>query len=91
MSKETNIQKEQTEKMASYFINKWEIQIDLQKKQKKEWERLELELYKNMQGQLQAIPKEDYYVWYKRIKDLGITEVPEFRQPNITAEKKGHD
>lgn len=83
--------KDQTERMASYFINKWEVQIELQKKQKPEWSRLELELYKQMQGQLQAVPKEDYYTWYKRIKELDIKEAPEFKQPNITAAKKGHD
>lgn len=81
--------KEQTEQMVSYFINKWDLEIELQKTQKPDWERLELELYKNMQGQLQKLPKEDYTIWHERVKALGVKECPEIKQPNITDIKKG--
>ena len=81
--------KEQTEQMASYFINKWNLEIELQKKQKPEWGKIELEVYKNMQGQLQQVPKEEYAIWHNRIKSLNIQECPEIKQPNITDVKKG--
>lgn len=83
--------KAQTEQTASYFINKWDKEFELQRKQKPEWERLELEIYKNMQGQLQQVPKEEYKAWYERIKAMNIQELPEIRQPNITDVKKGKD
>ena len=81
--------KEQTEKMASYFINKWDLELDLQRQQKPEWQKTELDIYKGMQNQLQGLPKEDYQVWHNRIKALEIKECPEIKQPNITDVKKG--
>lgn len=83
--------KKQTEEMISYFINKWEMNIELRKSESPQFQGVELNVYKTMQNQLQGIPKEDYFDWYKRMKNLGIKEVPEFRQPNTTAPKKGKD
>jgi len=83
--------KEQTENMISYFINKWEKLIDLLKDQDQNFNRVLMETYKGMQNQLQKLPKEDYISWYNKMKTLNIKEVPEFRHPNITAKKKGHD
>lgn len=83
--------KKQTEETASYFINKWEPEIELQKKQNPNWEKLEFEVYKSMQGQLQSVPKEEYTAWYNRIKALDIQKIPEIKQPNITDIKKGKD
>lgn len=83
--------KKQTEEMISYFINKWETNIELRRNENAQFKQLELEVYKNMQGQLQGIPKEDYQTWYKRMKELNIKEVPEFKQPNTTTAKKGHN
>lgn len=82
--------KEQTEKMISYFINKWEVQFELARENNPAFKQLEVELYKGMQVQLQKLPNEDYQQWYKRIKDMNIKECPEFKHPNTTFEKKGH-
>jgi glycosyltransferase involved in cell wall biosynthesis len=83
--------KQQTEEMASYFINKWQVNIDLRSKENPQFANLELEVYKGMQGQLHSIPKEDYFTWKQRMIDLNITEVPEFKQPDTTTIKKGKD
>ena len=81
--------KKQTDEMASYFINKWLPRIEQFTEKHPEFKQNLLQEYKNMQSQLEAIPDITFNQWVKDIKALGITELPEFIQPDTTTVKKG--
>ena len=81
--------KKQTDEMASYFINKWLPRIEQFTEKHPEFKQNLLQEYKNMQSQLEAIPNITFNQWVKDIKALGITELPEFIQPDATTVKKG--
>lgn len=76
---------EMTEKMASYFLNKYKEDIN-----KLDFQTT-MNIYKNtMNHASHQIPKIGWDEWIKKISDLNITSLPEYSQPDITIFKKGH-
>lgn len=81
--------KSQTDNMCSYFINKWIPKINEFKKMHPEFEQVLLNEYKGMQNQLEKLPKITFDSWLDMMKDLNITKLPDFIQPDTTTAKKG--